>query len=56
MTLQEINDWCRQNNIPEDTNVCIERGIELVEDVDRIIHNGIDLVLISKAYDEEVEI
>ena len=54
MQLDEIISWCQQNNIPMDTEVCIDRGIDIIENVDHIVHNGIELVLLPKGYDEEI--
>lgn len=55
MTLKELNEWCEQHNIPDDTPLTFDRGIELIEDVDRVIHNGMDLVLIGKDYEASLE-
>ena len=54
MTLQELNDWCVHNDIPSDTPLTFDRGIDLIEDVDHVIHNGMDLVLLGKGYDDEI--
>lgn len=54
MTLKELNEWCEANNIPPETPLTFDRGIDLIEDVERVIHNGIDLVLLGKEYDNEV--
>ena len=54
MTLQELNKFCEDNNIPSDTPIAIERGIDLVEDAVRAIHNGLELVLFTGGYDNEV--
>ena len=54
MTLQELNDWCEQNNIPKDTNLTFDRGIDILSDVDHVIHNGMEIVLLGKEYDHEV--
>lgn len=54
MTLKELNEWCSANDIPPETSLTFDRGIDLIEDVDRVIHNGMDLVLLGKEYDDEV--
>lgn len=54
MTLKELNEWCEQNNIPLETPLTFDRGIDLIEDVDHVVHNGMDLVLLGKEYDDEV--
>lgn len=54
MTLKELNQWCEDNNIPPETPLTFDRGIDLIEDVERVIHNGMDLVLLGKEYDDEV--
>lgn len=54
MTLKELNEWCEANSIPPETPLTFDRGIDLIEDVDHVIHNGMDLVLLGKGYDDEV--
>lgn len=55
MTLKELNEWCIQNRIPDDTPLTFDRGIDLIEDVDHVIHNGLDLVLIGKDYESRLK-
>lgn len=55
MTLKDLNEWCIQNNIPDDTPLTLDRGIDLIDDVDYVIHNGMELVLIGKTYSRELE-
>lgn len=55
MTLKELTEWCARNSIPYDTPLTFDRGIDLIEDVDHVIHNGMDLVLIGKDYDARLK-
>ena len=53
MTLKELNEWCEQNNIPNDTPLTMDRGIDIIEDVVRVVHNGLDIVFIGGHIDDE---
>lgn len=56
MTLGELQEFCEQNNIPPETPLTMDRGIDLIDDVESVIHNGLALVFLSSAYREDVEI
>lgn len=56
MTLGELMEFCERNNIPPETPLTMDRGIDLIEDVESVIHNGMDLVFLSSEYKGDVEI
>lgn len=56
MTLGELQDFCEKNNILPETPLTMDRGIDLIDDVQSVIYNGMDLVFLSSAYREDVNI
>lgn len=53
MTLKDLNQFARENNIPEDTPLAMETGIDVIVDVSHVVHNGLDLVLYQEHFGEE---
>lgn len=56
MTLKDLQDFCEQNHIPPETPLTMDRGIDLIDDVQGVIHNGMDLVFLSSVYKEDKKI
>lgn len=53
MTFGELKQFVEENNIPEETPLTMETGIDVIVDVSHVVHNGLDLVLYQEHFGEE---
>lgn len=55
MTVGEFKQFCREHEVSDDTELCIERGIDIIDYVGEAVYNQLEVVLYPKTFMEEIE-
>lgn len=55
MTVGEFKQFCREHEVSDDTEMCIERGIDIIDYVGEAVFNQLEVVLYPKNFMEDEE-
>lgn len=55
MTVGEFKQFCKEHEVSDDTELCIERGIDIIDYVGEAVYNQLEVVLYPKTFMEELE-
>ena len=55
MTVGEFKQFCREHEVSEDAELCLERGIDIIDYVGEVVYNQLEVVLYPKTFMEEIE-
>ena len=55
MTVGEFKQFCREHEVSDDAELCLERGIDIIDYVGEVVYNQLEVVLYPKSFTEEIE-
>lgn len=55
MTVGEFKQFCRKHEVSDDAELCLERGIDIIDYVGEVVYNQLEVVLYPKTFMEEIE-
>lgn len=55
MTVGEFKQFCREHEVRDDAELCLERGIDIIDYVGEVVYNQLEVVLYPKTFMEEIE-
>lgn len=55
MTVGEFKQFCRKHEVSDDAELCLERGIDIIDYVGEAVYNQLEVVLYPKTFMEEIE-
>ena len=53
MTVGELKQFLASRNVSDETELCMELGIDCIDYVDTAVYNGVDLTFYAKTFGED---